>query len=86
MITAYLIDKDGKIHEELVIRAKNPQEDVDAMNGTCEKATEGKLRWTLERPIKLSKAEKKYLEQEEGILMARIDDGKYDEDMDGCAS
>lgn len=44
-------------HEGKIVRcvaggfhAKNPKDDVAAMNGTCQAATEGKLWWTLEQP------------------------------------
>jgi len=49
-ILAYLVDKDGKVHETLPIIAKNPKKDVEAMNGTCTAYTEGRLRWTLTPP------------------------------------
>lgn len=50
MKTAYLIDKSGRVFETLVIRARDVQRDLDAMNGTCQKYTEGKLCWTLKKP------------------------------------
>ena len=49
-ILAYLVDSSGKIYETLTIIAKNPKEDVAAMNGTCATYTDGKLRWTLQAP------------------------------------
>jgi hypothetical protein len=49
-ILAYLVDHDGKVIETLPIVAKNPKDDVAAMNGTCQAYTDGKLRWTLEAP------------------------------------
>lgn len=85
-VFAYLTDKTGTIYETLHIIAKNPKKDVEAMNGTCKAYTDGKKWWTLERPIAISKSDQEYLDQEEGLMMARIDDGQLDEDMDGCAS
>ena len=49
-ILAYLVDKDGKIHETLVILRKDAQADVDAMNGTAHAYTDGELFWTLDLP------------------------------------
>jgi len=48
-IFAYLTDGE-EIFETLQIIAKNPKDDVAAMNKTCKAATDGNLWWTLSNP------------------------------------
>jgi phage terminase large subunit-like protein len=48
---AYLTDKSGRIIETLMIYAKNPKDDVAAMNATARAAADGKVWWTLEPPL-----------------------------------
>lgn len=78
-VFAYLTDKTGTIYETLQIIAKNPKKDVEAMNGTCKVYTDGKKWWTLERPNDPEQFA-------DGLMAARLDDGKLDEDMGSCAS
>lgn len=46
-VTAYLIDKQGRVHSTHLLYEPDPEDGVQRMNRTAAAATDGRLRWTL---------------------------------------
>ncbi len=46
-VTAYLIDKQGRLQATHLLYEPDPEDAVKRMNRTAEAATDGRVRWTL---------------------------------------